>query len=77
MLAMSWTHLRGQPGSGARPEARRVLGPPLVDEVLGDGRAVGLVRDHDPGAQVEQDAEPAEDREQGERQRTRVGSTPK
>jgi MFS family permease len=73
MLAMSWTHLRGRliqarPNGPESPCPRR-LGAPLADEVLGDGAAVAVIfRDHDPGDQIEQDAGPAEDREQGERQ---------
>ncbi len=73
MLAMSWTHLRGRlsqarPNGPESPWPRR-LGAPLADEGLRDGAAVAaLFGDHDPGDQVEQDAGPAEDREQGEPQ---------
>jgi hypothetical protein len=42
------------------------LGPPLVDHALGDGGSVDLVRHHQPRAQIEQDAHPAEDGEPGE-----------
>ncbi len=34
--------------------------PSLVDEGLGDGCAVALFRDHEPGAQVKQDVNPSE-----------------
>jgi len=45
------------------------LRAPFADETLGDGAAVtAFFRDQDPGAQIEQDASPAEDREQGEHQ---------
>jgi hypothetical protein len=62
------------PGAARRGEIGRRTAPgplraPLADEALGDGAAVtAFLRDHDPGAQVEQDAGPSEDREQGERQ---------
>ena len=48
--------------------AAAILGPALVDEVVGDGLAVGFVGDDQPRAQVQQDAEPAENRENHERQ---------
>ncbi len=69
MLAMSWTHLLGRLiwHSGARRRPGR-LGALLVKEGLGDGSAVAaFFGDHDPRAQVKQDADPAEYRDQGER----------
>jgi hypothetical protein len=38
--------------SGRKP---RMLGPAFVDHVIGDGRALHLVRDHHPCAQIQQD----------------------
>jgi hypothetical protein len=51
-----------------RLSAAAILGPALVDEALGDGLAFGFVGDDQPRAQVEQDAEPAENRENHEHQ---------
>ena len=64
MLTMSWTHLRARLIQAQRGEAEALgaqLGASLVDEVLGDGRAVAaLFGDHDPREQVKQDAEATE-----------------
>ena len=48
--------------------AAAILGPALVDEALGYRFAVGFVGDDEPCTQVEQDAEPAENRENDEHQ---------
>ena len=80
-LAMSWTHLRGRliqaTERAGEPWSGR-LRAPLADEALGDGAAVtAFFRDHDPGAQVEQDAAPPKIVNKANARRTRVGSMPK
>ena len=58
----------GDHGTAGQAEAL-ALGASLVNEGLGGGSAVAaLFRDHDPRAQVKQGADPAEYRDQGERQ---------
>jgi hypothetical protein len=51
-----------------RLPAAVILGSALVNEAFGDGLAVDFVGDDQPRAQVEQDAEPAENRENHEHQ---------